>query len=441
MADSQTDSISERKQSPQKTSARWTTRAHGNGLSRGQQDFVEHIKREFPIFSRYPNLAYLDTAASAQKTSSSIKTMTSFLKNEYANVHRGAYALSAQASEKFWSAREAVARFLGGVDPSEVIFTRGATEAINLVAYSFGQILDSNASILLTELEHHSNIVPWQLLAGRTGIQLHFAPIREDATLDEQRFEELVVQTKPAIVSFTGLSNAFGSVTDIRKLTRMAHSEGAKVLVDGAQLLAHGPVNVAHLEIDFLAFSSHKIYGPTGLGVLYGKRELLERMPPFLGGGDMIERVSTTGSTFAEIPKRFEAGTPAIAEVLGFAASLDQLERFGWESIRSQEENVFRFGRKLLLQTPGVKIIGPSNGERDHRSILAFTVEGVHPHDLATVADAEGVQIRAGHHCAMPALRALGLQSTCRASVGCYTSERDFEKLALAIHKAQSIFR
>jgi cysteine desulfurase/selenocysteine lyase len=400
-----------------------------------------NIRAQFPIFNQSGgHLAFLDSAASSQKPEVVVDRVANYLKFEHANIHRGAYRLSAYATEAYEAARKRVAQFLGAGDERSIVFGKNATEMINLVAYSYGEKLNSGDRILLTLLEHHSNIVPWQMLASRRGVKVDFAAINEDASLNLDDFRLKVREGRPKLVSFVAHSNAFGTVLPVKEMIEVAHSVGARVLVDATQYVVHSQVDVESLNADFLVFTGHKLYGPTGVGVLYGKPELLEEMGPFLGGGDMIEQVTTEGSTWAEIPRRFEAGTPAIAEVIGLATAIDFVQEIGLDRIAAHENAVHDYAIEQLSKEPGVKIYGP-RGAGAQRSIVPFNVEGVHPHDLGTIFDSANVQIRAGHHCAMPALRALKLQATARASLAVYSDIEDIDALCFGIREARRIFK
>jgi len=401
------------------------------------------IRGEFPMFSKGGDLGtlhYLDSAASSLKPRSVIERLSYYLSFQHANIHRGAYALSAGATELYHGARGTVAKFLNAASERSVVFTKGSTQAINLVAHALEGEFKAGDTILLTKLEHHSNIVPWQLLAKRRDIGVQFAEIRSDASLDVQDFKSKLQSERPKLVCFTSTSNAFGSIFPVQELISLAHSAGSWVLLDASQAVMHRRVDVQTLDADFLVFTGHKIYGPTGIGVLYAKEELLERMQPFEGGGDMIAEVTTEGSTWAEYPRKFEAGTPPIAEAIGLGAALDFVSAIGLERIESHERKVFDYAWSLLSKEPGVKLYGPATNAGEQGPIVPFTIDGVHPHDFATVADSFGVQVRAGHHCAMPAMRALNLTATARASIGVYSMTSDFDALLQAIQHAKRLF-
>ncbi|MGA2088290.1 MAG: cysteine desulfurase [Stellaceae bacterium] len=395
------------------------------------------IKRDFPIFERNPGLVFLDSAASAQKPAVVIDRVSDFYRTDYANVHRGVYRLSARSSDLYEGARETARKFLNAASSDEVVFVRGATEAINLVAYSWGlTFLKPGDEVLVTELEHHANIVPWQLIRERTGLKLVAAPIDASGGLDLAGFEKKLSR-KTKLVAVTHLANATGALLPIDAIIRLAHQAGAKVLVDGCQAAPRLPIDVRALDCDFYVFSGHKTYGPTGIGVLYAKKDILESMPPFQGGGDMIEQVTFEKTTFQHPPHRFEAGTPDISGAIGLARALEYIEDLGRDAIRTHEEQLTGYGVDKLSSLPGVKLVGA--GQR-RLGILSLDVQGIHPHDLATVLDQHHVAVRAGHHCAQPLMDRLGLTGTTRASLGVYNDESDIDALASALVAAQKIF-
>ena len=395
------------------------------------------IKRDFPIFERNPGLVFLDSAASAQKPAAVIDRVSDFYRSDYANVHRGVYRLSARSSDLYEGARETAAKFLNAASADEIVFVRGATEAINLVAYSWGlNFLKPGDEVLVTELEHHANIVPWQLIRERTGLRLVAAPIDASGGLDLAGFEKKL-SAKTKLVAVTHLANATGALLPVEAIIRLAHRAGAKVLVDGCQAAPRLPVDVRALDCDFYVFSGHKTYGPTGIGVLYAKRAILESMPPFQGGGDMIEQVSFEQTTFQHPPHRFEAGTPDISGAIGLARALEYIEELGRDAILAHEEQLTGYGVDRLSRLPGVKLVGA--GQR-RLGILSLDVQGIHPHDLATVLDQHQVAVRAGHHCAQPLMDRLGLAGTTRASLGIYNDESDIDALAAALTVAQKMF-
>jgi len=408
----------------------------GQTASAGALD-PRRVKRDFPIFANNPGLVFLDTAASAQKPAVVIDEIAEFYRNDYANVHRGVYRLSARSTDRYEAARETVRRFLNAPDAREIVFVRGATEAINLVAYSWGATyLKPGDEVLVTELEHHANIVPWQLIRARTGLKLVAAPIDATGGLDMAAFERLI-GPRTRLVAVTHLANATGAVVPVEALARLAHAHGAKLLIDGCQAAPRLPVDVQALGCDFYVFSGHKTYGPTGIGVLWARRELLESMPPWQGGGDMILSVTFEETLFQEPPHRFEAGTPDISGAIGLARALDYIEGLGREAIAAHEAALTGYGVDCLAGMNGVRLL-PAGQRRF--GILSFDVDGVHPHDLAQVLDRHGVAVRAGHHCAQPLLDRLGLAATTRASLGVYNDERDIDALAAAIEAAQAMF-
>ena len=399
------------------------------------------IRSEFPIFAAERPLAYLDSAATMQKPRAVIDAVTRYLSEGCANIHRGAYALSAAATEQFEGVREKVTSFLNAGSDMEVVFTRGATESLNLAAFGISQLLSPGECIVLTELEHHSNIVPWQLWAERRGLELCFVRLKNGGVLDLEHYKELLRTRRPRAVSFTGLSNALGTVTPIPAMAALAKEAGAWVVVDGAQAVAHRRLDLSRLDVDLLAFSGHKLYGPTGVGVLVGRRALLDTFPPFLGGGDMIERVTIEGTTYKSAPGRFEAGTPPIAEVIGLGAALDFLARINFEEELAREARLHQYAWEQLSRVEGVTLYGPRMVGEEQAAVLPFNITDVHPHDVATIADASGVQIRSGHHCAMPAHRALGIPSSARASLGIYSLEADIDRLIEALQRARKVFQ
>jgi cysteine desulfurase / selenocysteine lyase len=395
------------------------------------------VKRDFPIFANNPGLIFLDSAASAQKPAVVIDRVSDFYRSDYANVHRGVYRLSTKSSELFENARETARRFLNAADASEIVFVRGATEAINLVVYSWGgAFLKPGDEVLITELEHHANIVPWQLLRDRIGFTLKVAPIDATGGLDMAALASLITPATK-LVGVTQLANATGALVPVEAIIAMAHEKGALVLVDGCQAAPRMKVDVRAMDCDFYAFSGHKTYGPTGIGVLYAKRALLDAMPPWQSGGDMITNVTFEKTTFQDPPARFEAGTPDISGAIGLATALDYIEGLGREAIEAHEAALTEYGIDALSRLPGVALVGA--GQRRF-GILSIEVDGIHPHDLATLLDQHGVAVRAGHHCAQPLLEKLGVHATTRASFGIYNDESDIDQLAAAIKAAQAMF-
>lgn len=395
------------------------------------------VKRDFPVFANNPGLVFLDSAASAQKPAVVIDGVADYYRRDYANVHRGVYRLSARSTDLFETARETVRRFLNAADAAEIVFVRGATEAINLVANSWGaKFLKPGDEVLLTELEHHANIVPWQLLRERTGLKLVVAPIDATGGLDMAAFERLL-SPRTKLVAVTQLANATGALVPVEAIVRLAHARGAIVLVDGCQAAPRLPADVQAMGCDFYVFSGHKLYGPTGIGVLYGRKALLDEMPPWQGGGDMILSVTFEKTLFQDPPHRFEAGTPDISGAIGLALAIDYIEALGREAIAAHEVALTGYGVDRLGRMPGVKLV--SAGQQ-RLGILSLDVDGIHPHDLATVLDQHGVAVRAGHHCAQPLLDKLDLPATTRASLGIYNDESDIDALARAVEAAQTMF-
>ncbi len=402
---------------------------------------LEAVRQDFPVLRRTVNghpLVYLDSAATAQRPLAVIEAMDEYYRSHNANVHRGVYTLAEEATAKYESARAAVARFIGARSPHEVIFVRNATEAINLVAYSWGRAnVHAGDLIVTTVLEHHSNLVPWQILAAERDARLAVVGIDGEGRLDLAELATLLAQG-PRLVTLTHVSNALGTVNPVQEVIAMAHAAGAAVLVDGAQSVPHRPVNVQSLGCDFLAFSGHKMLGPTGIGVLYGRRELLEQMPPFMAGGDMIRTVSLTGATWNDLPWKFEAGTPAIAEAIGLGRAVQYLEELGPAAIERHEAALTRYAGERLRSIKGLRLFGPPADERG--GIVSFTLAGIHPHDLATLLDRQGVAVRAGHHCCQPLMNLLGVPATTRASFYVYNSLADVDRLVAAIEAARRVF-
>ncbi len=410
----------------------------GQPVARTAQD----IRKDFPILAREvhgKSLVYLDSTASSQKPVSVIEAMNVYYQSYNANVHRGVYALSEEATAAMEKARVKVARFINARQSKQLIFTRNTSESINLVAYSWGGAnIHAGDLIILTEMEHHSNLVPWQLLAQRTGARLEFVPVTDDGLLRLDIYEQLV-QQGPKLVAFTHMSNVLGTINPAQEMIAQAHAAGAVVLVDAAQSVPHLPVDVQALDVDFLCFSAHKMLGPTGIGALYGKRALLEAMPPFMGGGDMIRTVSLRASTWNDLPWKFEAGTPAIAEAIGFGAAVDYLHGLGMENVRQHEQEITAYALAQLRAIPDLTVYGPAAERRG--GVISFTLGDIHPHDLASILDQEaGVAIRAGHHCAQPLMERYGLAATARASFYVYTTGEEIDALVRGLRKAQQIF-
>ena len=397
---------------------------------------VAAIRQDFPILGTQVHgkpLVYLDNAASAQKPQAVIDALTSLLQSDYANVHRGLHTLSERATARFEAARETVQHFINARSSNEIVLTRGATESLNLIAQSWGRAnLTAGDAIIISQLEHHANIVPWQLLAQQLGFEIRIAPIDASGHIDLAAFAALL-SPQVKLVSISHMSNALGTIQPVREIIRLAHAAGAKVALDGAQAITHLPVDVQALDADFYAFSGHKLYGPTGIGVLYGKEDLLNAMPPWQGGGDMIETVSFTGTTFKPAPQRFEAGTPAIAEAVGLAAALDYLTNCGMARIAAHEQTLLAAATTELSAIPGLTLYGHGP---DKGAVLSFTLAGAHPQDVAMILDQQGIAIRVGHHCCMPLMAQLGITGTCRASFGLYNTLDDVQALGRAVRKA-----
>ena len=400
---------------------------------------VDAIRADFPILAMSVHgkpLSYLDNGASAQKPQQVIDRMTRLMTSEYANVHRGLHYLANASTEAFEEAREIVRGFLGAATTDEIVFTKSITEAMNLLAYSLGQDIREGDEIVLSIMEHHSNIVPWHFLRERKGAVLKWVPVSDDGVFDFEAFEKLL-SPRTKIVSVTHMSNVLGTVVPIKEVARAAHAVGAKVIVDGAQGAVHLPVNVQDLGVDFYGITGHKLYGPTGIGVLWGRRELLAAMPPFLGGGEMIKDVTEDLVTYGEPPHRFEAGTPPIIEAVGLGAALKYIDSVGKARIMAHEEALRDYATERLSQINRVRIFGRAPGKG---AIVSFELEGAHAHDVATILDRYGVAVRAGTHCAQPLLKRFGVTSTCRASFAMYNKPDEIDRLAEALQKAQDFF-
>lgn len=406
---------------------------------------AERVSRDFPILASGPNtggrLAFLDSAASAMKPQAVIDSLVATYSGAYANVHRGVYAHAATATDNFERTRETVRRAIGARSPREIIFTRGTTEAINLVAHSWGDAnLGPGDIVVLTELEHHSSLVPWQQACRRTGAQLRFIPVDDRGVLDVSDLDALAKDGPVKLVAAVHASNALGTVTPLDVVVPWAKRQGALVLIDAAQSVPHRPVDVQALGIDFLAFSGHKVMGPSGVGVLWGREDVLAAMPPWQHGGEMIRKVEYTGATFNDLPWRFEAGTPAIAEVIALGAAFDYVEGIGgFAAIHAHEQEMTAYGYDVLAEVPGLRIIGPDRNE-ERGGVLSFTLEGAHPHDIATLLDGLDVNIRAGHHCTQPLMKRLGIHATARASVYAYTTRDDLDRLGAGMSEVRRVF-
>ncbi|MCA9958353.1 MAG: cysteine desulfurase [Anaerolineales bacterium] len=405
---------------------------------------IEKIRADFPILQEevYPGvpLIFLDSAASSQKPTAVIEAMNHYYRTAHANVHRGIYRLSEEATNAYEGAREKVARFINARDTAEIIYVRNATEAFNLVAYSWGEAnIHPGDEILLTEMEHHANLVPWHLLVERKGATIKYVPFDENGMLDLSTLGELLTE-RTKIFSFTAVSNVFGTINPVRQLVDAAHAVGAVAMVDAAQAVPHMAVDVQDWDCDFLAFSSHKMCGPTGIGILYGKRAQLEAMPPFMGGGDMIQRVTLAGSTWNELPWKFEAGTPSIAEGIGLGTAVDYLTAIGMDAIHAHEQFITHYALEALSEVPGLKVWGPPIASQK-AGVAAFTLEKVHPHDIAELLDKDGIAIRAGHHCAMPLHQKLGLNASARASFYLHTTTAEIDNLIISLNRVRKLFR
>ncbi len=398
------------------------------------------IRRDFPILGTTVNgrpLVYLDNGASAQKPRAVIDAIRGVYESGYANIHRGVHYLSQHATERFEAARATVARFLNAGFEQEIVFTRNATEAINLVAQSFARPrLREGDEILVSEMEHHANIVPWQILAGQTGASLRAAPIDDRGELILEKFATMI-GSRTKLVAITHCSNVLGTVTPAKEIVRLAHAKGVPVLLDGSQAVVHRTVDVRQLEADFYVFTGHKLYGPSGTGVLYGRKALLEDMPPYQGGGDMIAHVSFAGTTFRAPPHRFEAGTPAIAEVIGLGAAIDYVTALGMDRIGAWEHELLDYATARLAAIPGLKIFGRA---RDKAAIVSFTLDCAHAHDVGTIVDSMGVAIRAGHHCAEPLMHRLDVPATARASFALYNTRDEVDALVAALEHVRELF-
>jgi cysteine desulfurase/selenocysteine lyase len=401
---------------------------------------VQALRADFPILSSQVHgrpLVYLDNAATTQKPRVVLQALTDYYTGSNANVHRGVHYLSGKATDLFEAARGRIAAFIGAADPKEIVFTRNATEGVNLVAQSWGRThVNAGDEVLISAMEHHSNIVPWQMLCAERGATLRVAPILDSGELDMEAFARLLT-SRTRLVAISALSNALGTVNPIEAITRAAHEAGAVVLIDGAQAAYHMPVDVAAIGCDFFVMTGHKLYGPTGIGVLYGKAALLDAMPPWQGGGDMISSVTFERSTWNVLPYKFEAGTPDIAGAIGLGVAVDYIAAVGMDRIQAYEQELLAYGTAALLEVPGVTLIGTAPRKA---SILSFVMEGVHPHDLGTIVDREGVAIRTGHHCAQPVMDRFGIPATARASLAMYNTREDLDALVAALHTAKQVF-
>ena len=403
---------------------------------------VDEIRKDFPIFQRETKpgtpLVYLDSTATSQKPLAVIEAMDNYYRRSNANIHRGVHTLAEEATSMYEQARVKIARFINAPSSHQIIYTRNTTESINLVAYSWARAkLKAGDLVVLTEMEHHSNLVPWQILEAERGIELDFIPVTEDGLLDLETYKVLLAR-EPKLISFTHMSNVLGTINPAAEIIRLAHKAGAVTLVDAAQSVPHLKVDVQTLDADFLAFSAHKMCGPTGIGILYGKMDLLEAMPPFLGGGDMIKEVKLRSYRPNTLPYKFEAGTPAIAEAVGFGAAVDYLSSLGMDAVATHEHEITEYALERLEEVPGVRVFGP--GAERKGGVAAFTLEGVHPHDVAQILDQDGIAVRAGHHCAQPLHEKFGLPATSRASFYLYNTKEEVDLLINGIYKVKQLF-
>ena len=398
------------------------------------------IRADFPVLTQKVHgkpLVFLDSAASAQKPRRVIDAMVYCMENQYANVHRGLHWMSERTSDTYEAVRDKTAAFLNAASREEIVFTRNATESINLVAHSYGGLLQPGQAVVVSEMEHHANLVPWQMLRDTHGTELRIVKITDAGEIDFASLEEQFADGKVALLAVTHMSNVLGTYTPAERLARFAHDRGAKILLDGSQAVVHRRVDVQAIDADFYVFSGHKLYGPSGIGVLYGKAELLEAMPPFMGGGDMIASVSYVRSTWARPPARFEAGTPAIIETIGLGAAMDYVEAIGFEAIAAHERALTDHALNVLSGIEGLRILGTA---QDRGGVISFTMQGVHAHDIATLLDRQGIAVRAGHHCAEPLMGRLGVTSTARASFALYTTLGEIDALAAGLRRVQQVF-
>ncbi|MBL8089046.1 MAG: cysteine desulfurase [Anaerolineales bacterium] len=404
---------------------------------------VNKIRKDFPILQRETRdgvrVVYLDSTATSQKPSQVINAMNDYYQKSNANIHRGVHTLAEEATSLYEGAREKIAKFINANSSREIIYTRNTTESINLVAYSWARAnLKAGDLVVLTEMEHHSNLVPWHMLQAEKNIELDFIPVTENGLLDLDSYKSLL-DRNPKLVSFTHMSNVLGTINPVHEMIQLAHDAGAIVLVDGAQSVPHLSVDVQKLDADFYAFSAHKMCGPTGIGILYGKSALLESMPPFLGGGDMIKEVKLRSFRANTLPHKFEAGTPAIAEAIGLGAAVDYLSNIGMENIAKHEHEITEYALERLEEIQGIKLFGPSADKKG--GVAAFTLDGIHPHDVAQILDKDGIAVRAGHHCAQPLHEKFGIPATSRASFYLYSTKEEVDLLVNGIYKVKELFK
>jgi cysteine desulfurase/selenocysteine lyase len=412
-----------------------------NAITRPTFD-IARIRADFPILSekiRGKDFVFLDSGASAQKPVVVMEAMLHAMQHQYANVHRGLHWMSERTTEAYEEVRDSIARLINAADRHEIVITHSSTEAFNLVAHSYGRgVLKPGQAVVVSEMEHHANLVPWQMLKDAHGIELRIAPITDAGELDMTGFEALLLDGKVGLVSITHMSNVLGTYTPVERIIQIAHQYGAKVMLDGSQAVVHRRVDVQALDVDFYAFTGHKLYGPTGIGALYGKRELLEQMPPFMGGGDMIGTVTYQHSTWAGVPHKFEAGTPAILEGIGLNAAIKYVEAIGYDAIAAHEQALTDHALARLGAIEGITVIGRA---QDRGGVISFTLDRAHAHDVATLLDRNGIAVRAGHHCAEPLMRRLGLDSTARASFGVYTTREEIDALADTLLRIREFFQ
>ncbi len=402
---------------------------------------VERIRADFPILRqqvRGKPLVFLDSAASAQKPRPVIDAMVQAMETQYANVHRGLHWMSERTTDAYEATRDSVARLLNAPSRDEIVFTKNTTEAINLLAHSYGRgVMHPGQAVVISAMEHHANLVPWQMLRDATGVELRVAPITDAGELDIAGLEDCLRDGRVGLVAVTHMSNVLGTVVPAARVAALAHEYGARVMFDGSQAVVHRAVDVQAIGADFYTFTAHKLYGPTGLGVLWGRKELLERMPPFMGGGDMIGSVSFERSTWAEVPHKFEAGTPPIIEAIGLGAAIEYVEHIGFDAIQAHEAVLTDHALARLSEVPGLRVLGSA---QDRGGVFSFTMEGAHAHDIATLLDRQGIAVRAGNHCAEPLMRRLGVDSSARASTGIYTTLGEIDALADTLHRVREFF-
>lgn len=400
---------------------------------------IEQIKKDFPLLEN-ENITYLDSGATTQKPIQVIKAVEEFYQKYNANPHRGAYSLSVEATEQYENTRTKIAKFINAKHREEIIFSKNATESLNLIAYSYGlDNLKKDDEVVISIMEHHSNLVPWQKMTKQTGSKLNYMYINENYEITDEEIENKITD-KTKIVGITHVSNVLGTINNVKKIIKYAHKKGAVVIVDASQSIPHMKIDVQDLDADFLVFSGHKMLAPLGIGVLYGKREILNKMTPFLMGGDMIEYVYEQDTTFAPLPNKFEAGTQNVEGVIGLGAAIDYIENLGYDKIQEIEHEVISYARQELSKLDYLTLYTTPN-EKNHSSVISFNIKGVHPHDVASILDSEGVCVRSGNHCAQPLMRFLGIDSTCRASFYIYNTKEDVDKLVKALDKAYNMFK